>query len=144
MLKIHNVKGSLFIFSMGVRRDPFEHGGRDFGSFAIMLRTVVAVACACLTMMLGFTDAKSLRHDFRHRCRHPTKPFHGSVSAGSLEPGGTATYSCDKGYHMVGSSTRTCGSTGMWSNAAPTCRVTYLRSRDNTFGDGKPYILASN
>ena len=33
----------------------------------------------------------------------------------------TATYSCDNGYELNGSSTRTCSSNGMWTPAAPIC-----------------------
>ena len=33
----------------------------------------------------------------------------------------TAIYSCNTGYNLVGSSTRTCQVTGVWSGSAPTC-----------------------
>ena len=33
----------------------------------------------------------------------------------------TATYSCNNGYELNGSSTRTCSSDGMWTPAAPIC-----------------------
>ena len=46
---------------------------------------------------------------------------HGEVTLGSSTFGSTATYSCDSGYELKGSSTRTCGSNGQWSNEAPTC-----------------------
>ena len=34
----------------------------------------------------------------------------------------TATYSCNTGYNLDGSSTRRCSSTGSWSGSEPTCR----------------------
>ena len=30
-------------------------------------------------------------------------------------------YNCDEGFEIIGSSSRSCLSTGMWSNDAPTC-----------------------
>ena len=33
----------------------------------------------------------------------------------------TATYTCNTRYIVTGSSSRTCGSDGVWSPAAPTC-----------------------
>ena len=37
----------------------------------------------------------------------------------------TATYTCNMGYIVTGSSSRTCGSDGVWSPAAPTCDSKY-------------------
>ena len=33
----------------------------------------------------------------------------------------TATYTCNAGYDLTGPISRTCGSDGVWSPAAPTC-----------------------
>ncbi len=33
----------------------------------------------------------------------------------------TATYTCNTGYNIVGSESRTCGTSGVWSSTAPTC-----------------------
>ena len=33
----------------------------------------------------------------------------------------TATYSCNSGYNLVGSMTRTCQANGVWSGSQPTC-----------------------
>ena len=38
----------------------------------------------------------------------------------------TATYTCNTGYIVTGSSSRTCGSDGLWSPAAPTCDSKYM------------------
>ena len=56
-------------------------------------------------------------------CGALTDPANGQVShtAGTTF-GETATYSCDAGYSLVGSSTRMCQATGMWSGRAPTCQ----------------------
>ena len=58
-------------------------------------------------------------------CVTPTNPINGMVtlpSGLSIGSAGTlAVYSCDFGYALNGSSTRTCQSDGTWSGAAPTC-----------------------
>ncbi len=33
----------------------------------------------------------------------------------------TATYTCNTGYNVDGSDTRTCGATALWTPDAPTC-----------------------
>ena len=56
-------------------------------------------------------------------CGVLTNPASGQVShtAGTTY-GQTATYSCNTGYSLVGSSTRTCQATGNWSGNSPTCQ----------------------
>ena len=40
--------------------------------------------------------------------------------------GQTATYSCNMGYNLMGSRSRTCQATGEWSGSAPTCQSMLL------------------
>ena len=56
-------------------------------------------------------------------CGALTNPTNGQVShtAGTTY-GQTAIYSCNTGYSLVGSSTRTCQATGDWSGSVPTCQ----------------------
>ena len=56
-------------------------------------------------------------------CSTPTSPPNGQVShtAGTTF-GQTATYSCNTGYNLLGSNTRTCQATGSWSGDTPTCQ----------------------
>ena len=56
-------------------------------------------------------------------CGTLTNSTNGQVSytAGTTY-GQTATYSCNTGYTLVGSSTRTCQATGLWSGSTPTCQ----------------------
>ena len=56
-------------------------------------------------------------------CGTLTNPANGQVShtAGATF-GQTATYSCARGYNLVGGTTRTCQATGVWVGTAPTCQ----------------------
>ena len=55
-------------------------------------------------------------------CGVLTNPANGQVGQTGTTFGQTATYKCNTGYNMVGSSTRTCQATGVWSGSAPTCQ----------------------
>ena len=49
--------------------------------------------------------------------------MYSSGSTNSRPISSTATYTCDSGYTLErGSTTRTCGSDGMWSGSAPVCQ----------------------
>ena len=43
-----------------------------------------------------------------------------------LRVGSTATYKCDDGFLLVGTTTRECLSNGQWSGNAPICKRKYL------------------
>lgn len=62
-------------------------------------------------------------------CDPLTNPAHGTVDVNDT----TATYTCDAGYGLSGTATRTCGGDGHWSDAAPTCVATVFVVR---LGDG--------
>ena len=55
-------------------------------------------------------------------CGILTNPANGQVThtAGTIF-GQTATYRCNTGYNLVGSSNRTCQATRVWSGSEPTC-----------------------
>ena len=59
-------------------------------------------------------------------CGTLSNPANGQVThtAGTTY-GKTATCSCNTGYKLVGSSTRTCQATRVWSGSAPTCQGNY-------------------
>ena len=54
-------------------------------------------------------------------CGDLSNPVNGRVVLQLTTEGSVATYSCNKGYKLSGSSTRTCGSDGAWTGDAPTC-----------------------
>ena len=55
-------------------------------------------------------------------CGNLTNPTNGQVSTGRTTFGQTATYSCDPGYNLMGSTQHTCQATGVWSGSVPTCQ----------------------
>ena len=46
----------------------------------------------------------------------------------------TATYTCNAGYNLIGPISRTCGSDGVWSPAAPTCEGKITDSSISLYG----------
>ncbi len=66
-------------------------------------------------------------HNFFHRtvvstCGQLSSPVNGGLSLSSgVNEGSVATYTCDTGFNLTGSATRTCTSDGGWIPAAPVC-----------------------
>eukprot|EP00058_Branchiostoma_floridae_P019747 XP_002605237.1 hypothetical protein BRAFLDRAFT_92290 [Branchiostoma floridae] len=56
------------------------------------------------------------------QCTKPPPPTNGAMY-GSNSYGHQATFTCNPGYKLVGTSTRTCQSDGTWSGGSPTCRA---------------------
>lgn len=55
-------------------------------------------------------------------CPHPAVPLYAQVSlSDELQPGSRATYACDDGYELFGSSVRTCDFDGKWTGELPYC-----------------------
>lgn len=55
-------------------------------------------------------------------CPNLSSPSYGSVSLSGLTVGSTASYKCNNGFILIGSSTRQCLATGYWSGEVPICR----------------------
>ena len=58
-------------------------------------------------------------------CGTLTDPLNGQVTLTATTFMSTATYSCNSGYTLSGSTTRTCEANGTWSDTAPTCDRKY-------------------
>ena len=56
------------------------------------------------------------------RCGGLNSPSNGQVTIIDDTAGGTAVYTCNSGYTLVGRDTRTCQEDGSWSGIAPICR----------------------
>lgn len=69
-------------------------------------------------------------------CGPLTAPTNGSVSTPTTTYGSTATYSCDAGYALTGTSTRTCQATTAWSDTAPTCTLIMTGCSPNPCANG--------
>jgi hypothetical protein len=54
-------------------------------------------------------------------CGHATTLANGSVTASSTTVGSEASYACDPGYNLSGSSKRLCQTDATWSGKDPTC-----------------------
>ena len=53
-------------------------------------------------------------------------PANGEVDLNGTTPDSVATYSCDVGFRLNGTSTRTCQMSAQWSGSAPTCDRKYI------------------
>ena len=58
-------------------------------------------------------------------CGTLAAPQNGQVTLTATTFMSTATYSCNSGYNLSGSGTRTCQASGTWSDTAPTCDCKY-------------------
>ena len=59
-------------------------------------------------------------------CPPLTAPDNGDIDCslgdnGEANPGDTCTFTCDDGYELGGSTSRTCGDDGRWSGTDTTC-----------------------
>ena len=59
-------------------------------------------------------------------CGDPGTPVNGRRSISGLTEGHTVTYTCNTGYRLSGSATRTCQSNGLWSGSSATCPRKYF------------------
>ena len=55
-------------------------------------------------------------------CGDPGTPTSGQRSLSSTTYNSVVTYTCDVGYTLQGSNSRTCQSNGQWSGSVPQCK----------------------
>ena len=72
-------------------------------------------------------------------CGYLSSPRYGHVSVTSRGVGGNATYTCNSGFRLVGTSTRTCLSDGSWSGSQPTCDCMFCIENTSWF-QWFPYV----
>ena len=60
-------------------------------------------------------------------CGDLPNPRFGRVDLTGRTIGSTATYSCQRGYTLVGTSTRTCQANRQWSGVAPVCESEWAK-----------------
>jgi len=73
-------------------------------------------------------------------CGRLSSPANGTVSASSTGVGDFATYTCDSGYQILGSTRRVCQSDRQWSGAAPTCGMQLGCGCGGTFYEGERVV----
>ena len=79
-----------------------------------------------------------LSHEYTQKnagvCNYLSSPRYGRVSVTTPDVGGRATYTCNSGFILVGSSNRTCLSNGSWSGSQPicNCRLNLIQNRHST------------
>ena len=59
-------------------------------------------------------------------CPTLVPPANGNLVLSGNTLGGTADYTCNTGFFLVGDSTLTCGGDGQWSESPPVCNRKYL------------------
>ena len=77
----------------------------------VYTHTTQLVACSYV-LSIGFTAAT---------CPTLPVPVSGTIDFDDITIGSVASYSCDEGFELVGSTTRTCQSDGTWSGNDPQC-----------------------
>eukprot|EP00117_Sycon_ciliatum_P009948 scpid42064/ scgid2596/ CUB and sushi domain-containing protein 3; CUB and sushi multiple domains protein 3 len=69
-------------------------------------------------------------------CKNPSMLTNGTRTLEGLQYNETVTYSCDKGFSLVGQPTAVCTQHGNWSSQAPTCKVVPCLSDPGTPQNG--------
>ena len=59
-------------------------------------------------------------------CGDPGTPTNGQRSLSSTTYNSAVTYTCDVGYTLQGSNSRTCQSDGQWSGSVPQCNREFI------------------
>ena len=81
---------------------------------------------SCLSKILMFSDSyvyTQIVYNTVIDCSSLNDPDNGRVdTSNGTTFGSTATYTCDTGYALSGSQSRSCGADGNWTPIVPQCR----------------------
>ena len=75
--------------------------------------------------MMGLTVVPLYLPSSAVECGDPGTPTNGQRSLSSTTYNSVVTYTCDVGYTLQGSNSRTCQSSGLWSGTQPLCMRTF-------------------
>ena len=67
------------------------------------------------------------------KCGILNNPSNGGISATGSIVGSTATYFCNGGYELVGSTFRVCQPNGQWSDSEPSCQSEFMDTLISAF-----------
>ena len=74
------------------------------------------------TLTTHFLHENLLSISLKERsCGNPGTPTNGKKNSTNYKYGSVISFSCDVGYNLVGSQTRTCQTNGKWTGTQPTC-----------------------
>ena len=74
-------------------------------------------------------------------CGDLDDPENGQVSLTGTTFGSKATYTCNKGFELVGSSMRMCLANAQWMGEAPTCERKHFNAQFHAFINTKALLL---
>ena len=77
------------------------------------------------------------QHEFAGGCGALHAPWHGTISRGGTSFGSVRDFSCDTGYILRGSESRTCQSNGKWTGSFTRCTGKKLAKAVVDHGSGK-------
>ena len=96
-------------------------GSRYVINYKSQICSLALTRAAGLIISLSIQSTSFISFSSEVFCEELRDIPNGRVIANSRETGAVATYTCSPGYALEGSSQRTCGGTGVWSEEEPTC-----------------------
>ncbi|KAK3728579.1 hypothetical protein QZH41_011661 [Actinostola sp. cb2023] len=106
------------------------HGFKDGSDYRYS--AAVTYRCRAKHFLEGVKERKcgadgkwtgSLPRCLENSCGNPGSPSNGVKTGNNHTYGAVIRYSCNKGYDLRGSSSRTCQTTGQWNGVQPTCNI---------------------
>ena len=118
---------------------PYKAKGQNWQSLLHFIPTIAHVCCWTLN-----------RYPFpAQTCPSLDAPEHGSLIGSNFTFKQSASFTCEEGYFVNGSTSRTCQGDGIWSGTQPVCQSKYvchrsvLRKVDYKFGGNTSMVAHS-